>query len=388
MMSKKVFWFALALTVLAGCGDPKRKQALEEIRELETKRVESESTYEQLRKFKVIHSKFIMGEQEFKNKQPIIVLTVKNETEQAVSRAYFEGTLASPGRRDPWYKERFNYIISGGLEPGEEATWYLGPNMFSGWAKVDAPTDAALTVTVEEIDGTDGKSIYLTREFTRRDRERLDELKKQYGVEYNQIINAFRHDDRKAPISLSGQKDTGKTDSPYPGFVETPLINKPGVMPELPGSEKKMESTPQTSALAAKGEQKGEQEEPAPPPAAEKPAHTPPLYQPPVENKTPPPAPAVEQSATPAAAQPTPKASESSIYTLQLGSFKSKNAASSFSRSLSAKGYKPDIVKIAVPNNGITYRVRLGKYKNPKDAQKMVAELVKKEGIAAIIISK
>ncbi len=369
MQSKKFFWFAIALTVLAGCGDPKRKQALEEISELETKRVESESTYEQLKKFQVIHSQFIMREQEFKNKQPIIVLTVKNETEQAVSRAYFEATLASPGRRDPWYKDRFNYIISGGLKPGEEATWSLEPNMFSGWAKVDAPTDAALTVTVEEIDGADGKSIYVTREFTERDRERLDELKKKYGVESKQVIHALRHDDRKDPLSVIGQKDKD---------------NKPDVMPELPGQEKKTDPATQISARAANGVQ----EAPAPAPAGEKPAHKPPLYQPSAENKTPPPAPAAAQPATPSAAQPTPKASESIIYTLQLGSFKSKNAASSFSRSLSAKGYKPNIVKITVPDKGVTYRVRLGKYKNLNDARKMVAALAKKEGISAIIISK
>ena len=188
MKSTKFFWFAVALTVLAGCGDPKREQALEEIRTLETKRVESESTYEQLKKFKVIHSQFILREQEFNNKQPIIVLTVKNETEQAVSRAYFEATLASPGRRDPWYKDRFNYMISGGLEPGEEATWSLEQHMLSGWAKVDAPADAALTVTVEKIDGADGKSSYVAREFTERDRERLDELKKKYGVETKHVL--------------------------------------------------------------------------------------------------------------------------------------------------------------------------------------------------------
>jgi len=369
MKSTTFFWFAIALTVLAGCGDPKRKQALEAIRELESKWTESESTYAQLNKFQVIHSQFIMREQEFNNKQPIIVLTVKNGTGQAVSRAYFEATLASPGRRDPLYKDRFNHTIPGNLEPGEEATWSLEPNMFSGWAKVDAPADAALTVTVEEIDGTDGKSIYVTREFTERDRERLAELKKKYGVESTQVLHAVRHDDRKAPLSVTGQKDKDK---------------KPDVMPELPRQEKKIESAPQISARAANGVQ----EAPAPTPEAEKPAQKPSLDQPSAENKTPPPAPAVSQPATPAAAQPTIKASESIIYTLQLGSFKSKNTASSFSRSLSAKGYKPNIVKITVPDKGITYRVRLGKYKNIKDARKMVAVLVKREGISAIIISK
>jgi hypothetical protein len=159
-----------------------RQQALEEIRELESKRVNSEKAREELKKFQVIRSRFYLREQEFMGKQPIIELTVKNGTSQAVARAYFEGTLASPNRSVPWHKDTFNYSISGGLEPGEEATWNLAPNMFSDWGKVDAPKDAVFTVTVEQLDGPDGKVIYSAREFNESDRERLNELKKQYDV--------------------------------------------------------------------------------------------------------------------------------------------------------------------------------------------------------------
>lgn len=160
-----------------------RQQALEEIHELESKRVKSENAREELKKFQVTRSRFYLREQKFMGKQPIIELTVKNGTGQAVSRAYFEGTIASPDRSVPWHKGTFNYGISGGLEPGEEATWNLAPNMFSDWGKVDAPADAIFTVTVEQIDGPDGEPIYSTREFNERDRERLNELKKKYGVE-------------------------------------------------------------------------------------------------------------------------------------------------------------------------------------------------------------
>jgi len=159
-----------------------RQQALEEIRELESKRVDSENAREELKKFQVIRSRFYLREQQFIGKQPIIQLTVKNGTGQAVSRAYFEGTLASPNRSVPWHKDTFNYSISGGLESGEEATWNLAPNMFSDWGKVDVPKDAVFTVTVEQLDGPDGKPIYSERVFSERDRERLGELKKQYGV--------------------------------------------------------------------------------------------------------------------------------------------------------------------------------------------------------------
>lgn len=91
--------------------------------------------------------------------QPLITLTVKNELGESISRAYFEGTLKSFGRSVPWIKETFNYSISGGLEPGEEVTWKLEPNMFSEWGKVDAPKDAKLTLRVVELDGVDKKKI-------------------------------------------------------------------------------------------------------------------------------------------------------------------------------------------------------------------------------------
>lgn len=159
-----------------------RQQALAEIRELEAKRTKAESAHQQLKKFQVIRSRFYMRERKYMGNQPIIELTVKNGTDKAVSRAYFQGTLASPDRSVPWHKDTFNYSISGGLEPGEKATWSLAPNMFSDWGKIDAPADAVFTVTVEQLDGADGEPIYSTREFGERERQRLIELKKEYGV--------------------------------------------------------------------------------------------------------------------------------------------------------------------------------------------------------------
>jgi hypothetical protein len=108
---------------------------------------------------------------------------VRNGTDKAVARAYFEGTIASPDRSVPWHKDTFNYSISGGLEPGEQATWNLAPNMFSDWGKIDAPSDAVFTVTVERLDGADGEPIYSTTEFGEYERERLEQLKKEYGIE-------------------------------------------------------------------------------------------------------------------------------------------------------------------------------------------------------------
>jgi hypothetical protein len=159
-----------------------RVQALAEIKELEEKRVKATEAKKSLAKFEIIRSRFYKQKREFMGNQPIIELSVRNGTGHAVSRAYFSGTLASPNRSVPWLKDQFNYSISGGLEAGEKATWKLAPNMFSDWGKVDAPSDAILTVEVEKLDGADGKALYSTREFSEQDAQRLEKLKKEYGV--------------------------------------------------------------------------------------------------------------------------------------------------------------------------------------------------------------
>ena len=113
--------------------------------------------------------------------QPIIEITVNNGTGSAVARAYFKGTIASPGRSVPWLVESFNYSISGGLEPGETQSWSLAPNQFSDWGKVEAPKDAIFTVTVERLDGADGKPLFDAGAFTERDAIRLTTLQEKYA---------------------------------------------------------------------------------------------------------------------------------------------------------------------------------------------------------------
>ncbi len=110
-----------------------------------------------------------MRDEGLMRKQPVIELTLKNGTDQAVSRAYFVGTLASPDRSVPWHKDGLNYSTAGGLEPREEATWNLAPNIFSDWEKVEAPPDAIFTVTVEQLDGAEDKPMHSTNEFDEHD---------------------------------------------------------------------------------------------------------------------------------------------------------------------------------------------------------------------------
>lgn len=160
-----------------------RQQAIAEITELQEKRKKAESARDELKNFDVKRSRFYLRESDFGRKKPIIELTVRNGTQHAISRAYFEGTIASPDRSVPWLQEDFNYSIPGGLEPGETAEWSLAPNMFSGWGNVDAPADAVFTVTVERLDGPDGEPVLSTQDFTERDAKRLEELREEYDRE-------------------------------------------------------------------------------------------------------------------------------------------------------------------------------------------------------------
>jgi len=159
-----------------------KEQALNEIEEINTKIAEfeqkrsaAENAKEDLKKFNVVRSRFYFQKSSFME-EAVIELTVKNQTQHAVSRAYFQGVLASPGRSVPWVQDSFNYKISGGLEPGEQVTWKLSPNMFGEWSKAPKDRkDMVLTVSVTRIDGADEKPIY-DSEFSKWDKEKLEEL--------------------------------------------------------------------------------------------------------------------------------------------------------------------------------------------------------------------
>ncbi len=156
-----------------------RAQALAEIKELETKRVSALAARVELAKFEVSRSRFRLVPRGYSSPQPLIEMSVKNGTSSAVSRAYFKGTVASPGRAVPWIKEDFSYSIEGGVEPGEVANWSLEPNRFSAWGKAEVPVDAILTVDVVRLDGPDGKVLY-DSVFSDADAERLERLKASF----------------------------------------------------------------------------------------------------------------------------------------------------------------------------------------------------------------
>ncbi len=155
----------------------RREQNLAEIDELESRLAAGTLALVELEKFEVVRSRFFQEEEQFFGTRSVIELTVRNGTNQPVSRAYFEGIVASPERAVPWITETFNYQIAGGLESGEEASWRLSPNSFSDWGTVDVPDDAILTVTAFRLDGADGEPVFNARSLSDRELQRLDTLR-------------------------------------------------------------------------------------------------------------------------------------------------------------------------------------------------------------------
>lgn len=174
---------AQAATVRAERERREREQALAEIAELQQQKNDTEKAKQELAKFEINRSRFFIedGEYSFQRK-PIIELEVANGTGQPISRAYFQGTIATPGRAVPWFSGPFNYQIPGGLESGESAKWRLAPNQFSDWGKVDAPADAVFTVEVVRLDGADQKVLFDARGLDESQVSRLEALKTKYAV--------------------------------------------------------------------------------------------------------------------------------------------------------------------------------------------------------------
>lgn len=157
-----------------------KEQALQEIKELEQKKADSEKAKEELKKVQVLSSRFSLEPEEYGQPQPVIRLVVKNNSDKAISRVFFRGVIASEGRSVPWLEQDFNYEIAGGLEPNEEAAWALAPNKFSEWGKINAPAGAVFTVTVTRVNGADKEALFDPSGFTEQDDSRLEDLKKKY----------------------------------------------------------------------------------------------------------------------------------------------------------------------------------------------------------------
>lgn len=107
--------------------------------------------------------------------EPIIEVSLTNNSGDAVKRVFFHGILKTPGRSLPWVEDTFNYEPRGGVEPGESLQWKLAPNRFGDWG--DAPNDRydmVFNVVIESYETASGQEIDV-----KGNADRIRELKKQ-----------------------------------------------------------------------------------------------------------------------------------------------------------------------------------------------------------------
>ena len=166
-----------------GFEEAERDSDLKTLEELRNRKVEFDKNLVALKSFRVLSANFTKEENSIGMTEPLIELTVQNDTDHSVKRAYFRGVLASPGRAIPWIDDTFNYEIAGGVEPGEKTTWRLAPNMFSDWGKVEIRPDSKFTVAVIRLDGPDEEELFGDARFGEQDEKRLAELEKKYQSE-------------------------------------------------------------------------------------------------------------------------------------------------------------------------------------------------------------
>ncbi|MFW2306458.1 DUF6694 family lipoprotein [Aliarcobacter butzleri] len=161
--------------------EEEKQEALKVIKLLEDKKDYATKSMEELKKVQLINGSFSSEDSGYNGyKKVTISLTVKNNTDKAISRIYAIGTIKSEGREVPWIREAFGYNINGGINPGETKEVYLSPNMFSSWGKANITENASLYVQFTRIDGADGNAIASTLDFTEENSKMLEELKAKY----------------------------------------------------------------------------------------------------------------------------------------------------------------------------------------------------------------
>lgn len=158
--------------IIATADSVLRARDARELQELEAQKDSVDRSRAELQKFVVSQARFYKRPSGFGLPDPVVEMSVRNGTGHAISRAYFVGTLTSPGRSVPWVKDKFEYQVRGGLEPGEHGSWRIWLNSLSDWS-AKTPNDAVLNVEVVRLDGPDGSTLYSTAGFGEKEAQRL-----------------------------------------------------------------------------------------------------------------------------------------------------------------------------------------------------------------------
>ena len=158
-----------------------REQALRTLNRLEAKQDSAQRAQEHLAQISIDNARYYISTSPYGALEPVIELTVTNGSDHAVAELMLHGVLKSPNREVAWVDETFYYVISGGLAPGESATWSLAPNRFGPWGNDQIPRNAALTLTLLGVNNSEGEPLWDAPALTDNEAERLEELRAEYG---------------------------------------------------------------------------------------------------------------------------------------------------------------------------------------------------------------
>ncbi len=158
-----------------------RISAERELAELEQKRAEYESQKAVLAKIRITSSKYYWEKGEYSS-EPVMDISVRNDSGIALRRLFFHGTLSTPGRTVPWADDDFNFEIKGGIESGEEKHLSLSPNMFGDFANSQLRDKSDIVFTVSIRNAEDAAGNELVDDFTKYEEERLASLRAELFV--------------------------------------------------------------------------------------------------------------------------------------------------------------------------------------------------------------
>ena len=158
-----------------------REQALRTLNRLEAKQDSAQRAQEHLAQISIDNARYYISTSPYGALEPVIELTVTNGSDRAVAELMLHGVLKSHNREVAWADETFYYVISGGLAPGESATWSLAPNRFGPWGNDQIPRNAVLTLTLLGVNNSEGQPRWDAPALTDNEAERLEELRAEYG---------------------------------------------------------------------------------------------------------------------------------------------------------------------------------------------------------------
>ena len=80
--------------------------------------------------------------------------------------------------------------------------------------------------------------------------------------------------------------------------------------------------------------------------------------------------------------------SSTGVYSVQVGSFKNKTDANRLRNKLRKKKYKAFVILANLGDKGVWYRVRVGRFSDVEEAEKLAETLLKKEKIKGIVLKQ